>query len=64
MALGAVLTMLLPPVVYGAGVVALALPAVAVATGTLLAAVVLCFAHATRPWVHDVVAGDPAPSGG
>ena len=56
MAVGAVLTMLLPPVVYGAGAVGLALPAVAVAIGTLVAAVVLCFAHAARPWAYDVVA--------
>ncbi len=64
-ALGAVLTMLLPPVVYGAGVPALALPAVAVAIGTLVAAIALCFVHAARPWASDVVvAVHPAPSGG
>ena len=63
-ATGAVLTMLLPPVVYGGGAVGLALPAVAVAIATLVAAVVLCFAHSARPWAYDVVAADPAPSGG
>lgn len=63
-AMGAVLTMLLPPIVYGGGAVGLALPAVAVAIGTLVAAVVLCFTHSARPWAYDVVASDPAPSGG
>ena len=63
-ATGAVLTMLLPPVVYGGGAVGLALPAAGVAIGTLVAAVVLCFTHSARPWAYDVVAADPAPSGG
>ena len=38
--------------------------AVAVAAATLVAAIVLCFLHASRPWVSDVVVADPAPSGG
>jgi len=63
-ALGAGLTMLLPPAVYGAGAAGLAVPAVLIAVGTLVAAAVLCFAHATRPWAHDTVAAEPAPSGG
>jgi uncharacterized membrane protein len=63
-AVGGALTMLLPPVVYGAGAVGLALPAVVVAVGTLVAAAVLCFTHAARPWAHDAVARDRATSGG
>jgi hypothetical protein len=61
---GALATALLPPVVYGARADGLAPLAVAVAVGTLVASVVLCFAHAARPWVVGVVAADPAPSGG
>lgn len=60
---GTVLTVLLPPVVYGGGVDALALVAVAVAVATLLACVVLCFAHSARPWVHDAVPTADAPGG-
>ena len=60
---GTVLTMLLPPVVYGAGVDQLALVTVGVAIGTLVTCLVLCFAHAARPWVHDP-APSPDPSAG
>ncbi len=56
---GTAITILLPPVVYGAGLVALAVVAVAVAIGTLVACLVLCFAHSARPWVHD-----PLPTAG
>ena len=63
-AVGAALTMVLPPVVYGAGAVALALPAVVIAVATLVAAAVLCFTHAARGWAHDAVAPDPAPRAG
>ena len=53
-AYGAIVTVLLPPVVYGAGVVGLAVVAVAVAIGTVVTCIVLCFSHSARPWVHDV----------
>jgi hypothetical protein len=53
---GAVLTALLPPVVYGAGATSLAAVAVAVAIGTQVTCLVLCFAHSARPWVHDAPA--------
>ena len=43
----------LPVVVFGAGVVALASPAGTVAVMTLLAATLLCFSHSGRPWIHD-----------
>jgi len=54
---GAGVTMLLPPVVYGAGVAALATVAVGVAVGTIVACLVLCFAQSDRPWVHDTSPG-------
>ena len=60
---GTLLTVLLPPVVYGAGVDALAVVAVGVAVLTLVTCLVLCFAHSARPWVHDAVSAD-RPGGG
>jgi hypothetical protein len=52
---GTVLTILLPPVVYAAQAVALAVVVVALAIATLVTCLVLCFAHSARPWVHEAV---------
>ncbi len=60
---GTVLTVLLPPVVYGAGATSLALVTVAVAVGTLVTCLVLCFAHSARRWVHDAPATTGPDSG-
>lgn len=64
---GAVGTAVLPPVVYGAGVTALAAPAAGVATATILGCLALCFAHAARPWIQPPLrdaAGPPLPEEG
>lgn len=58
---GTVATMLLPPVVYGAGAVALTVVAAVVAVASVVTCVVLCFAHSARPWVRDAPATDPLP---
>jgi hypothetical protein len=60
---GTVLTILLPPVAYAAQVVALAVVVVALAIGTLVTCLVLCFAHSARPWVHDAPATAAPPVG-
>lgn len=57
---GSALTILLPPVVYAAQAAALAVVAVALAIGTLITCLVLCFAHSARPWIHDAPADGPA----
>lgn len=48
-----VIAALLPVVVFGGGVTALESPALVTATLVLLTAIVLCFGHARRPWVHE-----------
>lgn len=59
---GTVATMLLPAVVYGAGAPSAAGVAAVVAVGTVVTCVVLCFAHASRPWAH--AASSATVSGG
>jgi hypothetical protein len=57
--IGTGLTLVLPVLVYGAPMGAVVLFAVAVALGTVVTCIVLCFRHARRPWVDGptVLAG-------
>lgn len=56
---GTVVLLLLPPVVYGAGVVAVLLLGALLGLAAVVAAVVLCFRHAGRPWAQE--GGVPSP---
>lgn len=51
-ATGTALAVLLPVAVVGGGVEALETPTLMIASTVLLGAIVLCFVHAGRPWLH------------
>ena len=57
---GTVVVVVLPPVVLGAGVTALAAVAAGLAIVVLVTCLVLCFAHSGRPWIHVEQAPDAA----
>ena len=48
---GTGLTVIMPTIVHGVGEPALVVPAVAIALGTIITCIVLCFRHTRRPWV-------------
>lgn len=47
---GTCLTLVVPPIVTSVGEPVLVVPAVAIAVGTIITGIVLCFRHAGRPW--------------
>lgn len=59
---GLVVVLLLPPVVFGAGVVAVLVLGVAIALATAITQIVLCFRHGGRPWAQPQEAA-PHPAG-
>ncbi|GAA1477401.1 hypothetical protein GCM10009623_18470 [Nocardioides aestuarii] len=61
---GNIVVLLLPPVVYGAGVVAVLLVGVLIGLVTAITEIVLCFRHGDRPWAQPTpehAAGPPLP---
>lgn len=53
---GAVVMVLLPPAVYGAGAVSVLVLGVLIGLATVVAAIVLCVRHSDRPWIDDLPA--------
>lgn len=49
---GSVVLLILPPVVYGAGIAEVLLLGALIGLAAVVAAVLLCFQHADRPWVQ------------
>jgi hypothetical protein len=57
------LAALLPVLVFGGGVEALDVPTFVVSTVTLLTVIVLCFAHAGRPWAVTAESAESSGTG-
>ena len=58
---GTVVVLLLPPVVDGAGVVAVLLVGVLIGLATAITEIVLCFRHGDRPWAQPAAENAAGP---